>query len=158
MSLSARMDTSKITARLDRMAGNLQSAVIPAAQAGAQVFYEEVRARAPVGTKAEHYFYGEAAKKARKGNKKAKAYLFSRGTLKDSIYQYRKRYYDDGGHATYVIAWNHREAPYGYMVENGTSHSAAHPFLRPAYDAAADRAQHASAAVLRAAARKEIGA
>lgn len=154
--MHASLDTSKIFARLDQLAKDVRQASIPAAQAGAQVYYDEVRMRAPVGSQAEHWFYGEQAKRAAKGSKKAKAYLFERGTLKDAIYQYRLRYYDDGGRVTYVIAWNHREAPYGYMVENGTSHSAPHPFLRPAYDAARPRAISAVQAVLQAEVKKVI--
>ena len=47
------------------------------------------------------------------------------------------------GKATYHIAWNHQKAPYGFMVEFGTSRAPAHPFLRPAYTAVATAALRA---------------
>lgn len=147
--ISSRLDNSKIFAKLDMLTTATKEAVIPAAQAGAQVFYEETRARAPVSDFA-HFFYGQNSVKT------GVRYYFEPGNLRDSIYQYRIRYYDDGGRATYAIAWNHRKAPYGYMVENGTSNAPAHPFLRPAYDAARERAQKATSAVLNAAAKKAI--
>ncbi|RYF02370.1 MAG: hypothetical protein EOO32_00165 [Comamonadaceae bacterium] len=147
--LSASMDTSKIFARLNRLEKKVQHAVIPAAQAGAQVFYDETRARVPVSDFA-HYFYGQYSKRT------GQRYYFEPGNLRNSIYQYRLRYTDDGGRATYAIAWNHRTAPYGYMVENGTSNAPAHPFLRPAYHAAKGRAQQATSAVLKAAAKEAL--
>lgn len=138
--ISMSFDFSKVHAKLDQIAATARASTYPAAQAGAQVFYDEVRARAPVGDQDEHYFYGDAAKKAPKGRKKAQAYLLKRGGLRDAVYQYRRRYYDDGGRATYLVSWNHREAPHGFMVEFGTSRAAPRPFFRPAYDAAHDRA------------------
>lgn len=136
-------DFSKIHAKLDQIAEQAREAARPAAQAGAQVFYDEVRARAPVGSKDEHYFYGMSAKKAPKGAKKARAYAFTRGNLRNSVYQYRLRHHDEGLRVTYVVSWNHKEAPYGAMVEYGTSRAAAKPFLRPAFDAAQGRANGA---------------
>ncbi len=139
-----KFDPTKANLSLDRLTEAAQAGARAAAQAGAQVFYEEMKARAPVGTEAEHYFYGTAAKKAAKGDKKAKAYLFTRGNLKDSIYQYyNKRLSEGRNKAVYSISWNHREAPYGAMVERGTSQASAHPFLRPAYDAARGKALRA---------------
>lgn len=147
--LTASMDTSKIFARLDRMENKLKKAVVPAAQAGAQVFYDEARARAPISDGA-HFFYGRDSRRT------GVRYYFEPGNLRDSIYQYRLRYSDDGGRATYAIAWNHRKAPYGYMVENGTPHAAATPFLRPAYDAVKGKARAAADAVLKAAAKEAL--
>jgi hypothetical protein len=31
--------------------------------------------------------------------------------------------------AEYHVSWNYQKAPYGFMVHNGTSHSAARPFV-----------------------------
>lgn len=138
--ISMRFDFSKIHAKLDQIAQTARDAARPAAQAGAQVFYDEVRIRAPVGDQAEHEFYGDASKKAPKGKKKAKAYLLKRGGLRDAVFQYRRRHYDEGNRATYLVSWNHKKAPHGYMVEFGTSRAAPRPFLRPAYEAAHDRA------------------
>jgi HK97 gp10 family phage protein len=134
-------DFSALSGKLDGITKAVDEGIRPAAQAGAQVFYEEARSRAPVGTKPEHYFYGTAAKKAPKGSKKALAYKFNRGNLKKSIYQFYNKRLSTPKRAVYSISWNHQEAPYGAMVEYGTSNAPAQPFLRPAFDAVNDRAQ-----------------
>lgn len=130
-----------------------------AAQAGAQVFYEEVRARAPVSEKA-HFFYGDAATKAPRGQKKDLSYEFRPGNLRRSIYQYYNKRLSDKGNAVYSIGWRHKQAPYGYMVEFGHSGNTvpAHPFLRPAYDAALPRAVSAIQAVMSAQLRERLAA
>jgi HK97 gp10 family phage protein len=118
-------DTSAINAALDKLQADAGEHVRAAARAGAQVLYEEAKLRAPV-SKGAHYFYGTHQK-----------YLFSAGTLRDSIYQvYSEDNSTQGVKATYHISWNHRKAPYGFMVEFGTSRAPAHPFIRPAFDAA----------------------
>lgn len=120
-------DTSGVDAALDKIANKAGECVRPAAQAGASVLYGEARYRAPVSEGA-HFFYGTHQK-----------YLFAAGTLRDSIYQvYSEDNSSKGRLATYHISWNHQKAPYGFMVEYGTSRAAAHPFIRPAYDAAKD--------------------
>lgn len=141
--INFNFDFSKLDRGLDRITAAAEGGVRPAAQAGAQVFYEEMKQRAPEGTEAEHYFYGQAAKKAAKGNKRALAYLFTRGNLKKSIYQYFNKRLSTDGKAIYSITWNRRTAPYGKMVEQGTSRAAAKPFQRPAYDAVRARAVRA---------------
>ena len=125
--IRASINLANTFARLDNIAVAAKAGAREAAQAGAQVFYEEMRARVPVSDVA-HYFYGRDSRKT------GVRYFFSPGNLRDSIYQYRLRYDDDGGRSTYVISWNRRKAPYGHMVEFGTSKAAAHPFLRPTYD------------------------
>ncbi|MDP3271627.1 MAG: hypothetical protein Q8M49_07195, partial [Limnobacter sp.] len=67
-------------------------------------------------------------------------YFFRPGNLRDSIYQFYNTKGSSKDRADYSISWNHKEAPYGYMVEYGTSRAPANPFLRPAYDAARDLA------------------
>lgn len=142
--IAFKFDPTKINLSLDRLTEAAEAGARAAAQAGAQVFYEEVKARAPVGTQAEHYFYGREAKKAAKGSKRSQAFLMTRGNLKDSVYQYyNKRLSKGRNKAVYSISWNHREAPYGAMVERGTSRAQAHPFLRPAYDAVRSKALRA---------------
>lgn len=138
--INFNFDFSKLEKRLDKITSAAEKGTRPAAQAGAQVFYEEMEQRAPEGTEAEHYFYGQAAKKAAKGNKKALAYLFTRGNLKKSIYQYFNKRLSADGKAVYSITWNRKKAPYGKMVEEGTSRSAAQSFQRSAYDAVRRRA------------------
>lgn len=124
--ITVDFDFNKISAELDRITAAANSAVRPAAQAAAQVFYDEARARVPVSD-APHIFHGTHNR-----------YLFRSGTLRDAIFQFHKD--STAAHATYIVSWNHRKAPYGYMVEYGTSRAPAHPFLRPAYDAAKERA------------------
>lgn len=114
-----------------------------AAQAGAQVIYREVRLNAPVSEKA-HLFYGSAAKKAPKGQKKSKAFLFQPGTLKNSIYQYYNKRLSTPEKAVYSISWNHQKAPYGFMVEYGTNGRPGKSFLRKSYDDVKDMAQKAA--------------
>lgn len=122
--LSIDFDSSGLNGALDKITAAAKNAIRPAAQAGAAVLYAEAKFRAPVSEHA-HYFYGTNDK-----------YLFPAGTLRDSIYQAFSKDNSSGSLATYHIAWNHKKAPYGFMVEFGTSRAAAHPFLRPAYDAA----------------------
>lgn len=113
-------DSQGVNAGLDALAaGSLRNAR-PAAQAGGQVLYEEVLARVPV------------AKKARttKGGK-----VILPGALKASIYQVFSEDNSTDNRATYHVSWNHRKAPHGHLVEYGTSRAAAHPFIRPSYDA-----------------------
>ncbi len=131
--ISLDFDFNKVLLKLDKITGATQAAVRPAAQAGAQVFYDEARVRCPVSDSA-HFFYGKNSK--RDGVR----YYFESGNLRDSIYQF----YDGKGSskdsANYAISWNHQKAPYGYMVEYGTSRAPANPWFRPAYDAARDLA------------------
>lgn len=92
------------------------------AAAGARVLYDEARTFAPMSEKA-HYFYGRSSRKT--GVK----YLFQPGNLREAIY--RKFSPEKSGPTlkTYRISWNHIKAPYGHMVEFGTSRAPAHPFL-----------------------------
>lgn len=122
--ISADFNFSRAVAGLDKLTRAAEAATRPAAQAGAQIFYKEVLARVPV-SKGAHYFYGTHDK-----------YLFRAGTLRDSIYQVFSKDQSGKSNAMYHVAWNHRKAPYGFMVEFGTSNAPAHPFLRPAYDSA----------------------
>lgn len=131
--LRVDFDARSAEAALDIIVKGAQAAVRPAAQAAAQVLYDEARARCPVSDHA-HFFYGKNSKKS------GVRYYFEPGSLRDSIYQAfsKDNSSEFGGgyrNATYHIAWNHRKVPYGHMVEFGTSRAAAHPFLRPAYDA-----------------------
>ncbi|MEY5098797.1 MAG: hypothetical protein RJA36_1516 [Pseudomonadota bacterium] len=121
--LTVAFDDAEVQAWLSELGEAANDAVRPAAQAGADVLYREVLMRVPVGTEG-HWFYGTNAK-----------YFFPAGTLRDSIYQVFSQDNSTGQKATYHVAWNHRKAPYGFMVEFGTSKARAHPFLRPAYDA-----------------------
>ena len=148
------MSTFRITVDLAGLRGQLQAdaqacgeAARPAAQAGAQVLYDEVR-RNVAGIKRHT------------------------GNLAASIYQaYSADNSMAGGRATYHVSWNARKAPHGHLVEFGhmvryevsydpqtrrfTTHKdrplpaprqvAARPFIRPAVAAKGALAQQAMA-------------
>lgn len=103
--------------RMETVGG--ESTLRQAAVAGARVVHKEVRLRAPIGVKGYE----------RKGAP------HSPGTLKRSILiAYDRENSVEGKLATYLVTWS-RDAFYGYFVEHGTSKMAAHPFLRPGFDA-----------------------
>ncbi|MDD0814282.1 HK97 gp10 family phage protein [Curvibacter sp. HBC28] len=147
--ISIDFDFGKISSKLDGITKASKESLRPAAQAGAEVFYVEARQRAPK-SEADHYFYGKRSKKT------GVRYLFKPGNLQRSIYQYYNKRQSSPDKAVYSISWNHREAPYGAMVEYGTSRAPAHPFLRPAYDAVADRARQAVVGRMQDGLRKAI--
>lgn len=129
-------DTSGLDALLAELNSTVAGAVRPAAQSGAQVFYEEVQRNV-----------------ARLGKVK--------GNLARAIYQaFSKDNSQDGVSATYHVSWNYKKAPHGRLVEYGyiakfqrvitksgkwitlkskpiaPKHIAAHPFIRPAFSQA----------------------
>jgi HK97 gp10 family phage protein len=126
--LSIAFDFSKLAAKLDSITKAAEESVRPAAQAGAQVFYDEVRQRVPV-----------SAKPHKSGKK-----TYDPGTLRRAVYQAFANKESGDGKAMYRISWNKTHAFYGRFVEFGTSKMAAKPFLRPAYDAARARALQAA--------------
>ena len=92
--LSANL--SGLDAMLDGLDARVQSAARPAAQAAAQVLYDEVRKNVQaLGTKS--------------------------GRLLRSIYQKYSTDHSGQGRATYHVSWNHSRdrAPHGWIVENG---------------------------------------
>lgn len=116
--------TGDLEGALEKFAANIRGNVIRnGAQAAAQVFYDEAKLLAPESDE-DHWFYGTHAR-----------YRFAKGNLKRAIYQVFAEKQSGNGIATYKITWNHKKAPYGFMVEFGTSRAPAHPFMRPAYDA-----------------------
>lgn len=121
-------DVASAMAGLDGIAVAADANARPAAQAGAQVFYEEVLMRVPVDTK---------PRKLKSGSTSVP------GALKRSIYQVFSKSNSRKGFATYHISWNHIKAPHGHLVENGTSRAPAHSFIRSSYDAAGPRAGEA---------------
>ncbi len=112
----------------------IRAAARPAAQAATEHCYSLARVFVPVSEDG-HYFYGSAAKAAPAGSKRAAAYYFAPGTLRDAIYQVYSKDNSSDGRATYHLSWNHRKAPYGFMVHNGTSRAPAHPFITRAMNA-----------------------
>ena len=128
------LDASAALAGLDALAEKATAAIRHAAQAGAQVFYNEVKLNV-----------GKIGKVT--------------GNLDASIYQVYSKDNSTPTSATYHISWNTRKAPHGHLVEFGhiqtrkvylgkdgkwyTSKErlpepkqvAARPFIRPAYAA-----------------------
>lgn len=138
--LTVEFDTTELDAQLDAFTAAAQEACRPAAQAGAEVYYDEVLQRVPISKKG-HWFHGTSFKL--NGTK----YWYNSGALIRSIYQVYSKDSSSPEHAEYHIAWNHKKAPYGFMVERGTSKMPAHPFLRPAFDAKQQAAVQAAEAV-----------
>lgn len=122
--ISIAFDFSKIAAKLDNITTAAEKAVRPAAQDGAQVFYDEVKQRVPL-----------SAKPHKSGKK-----TYNPGTLRKAIYQAFADKESGDGKAVYRLSWNKTHAFYGRFVEFGTSKMAAKPFMRPAYDAARAKA------------------
>ena len=89
---SMRMDLGDLG--MDELASGAEAAVRPAAQAGAQVFYDRVKAN--------------VAKLGRKT-----------GNLAASIYQVYSQDNSNQQRAQYHISWNHKKAPHGHLVEYG---------------------------------------
>lgn len=127
MGLSVKIDRSTIASAMGELGKRIDAAVRPAAQAGAQVFYDQVKRNVPV-SKRGHWFHGTSFKL------NGKKYWFDSGSLKASIYQVYSKDNSSDKRATYHIAWNHQKVPYGFMVEYGTKRTPAHPFLNPAWN------------------------
>lgn len=132
-SFRINIDLTGVDAAMDGLAEQAEAAARPAAQAMAQVLYDEVKRN---------------VSRIRRHS----------GNLAASIYQVYSKDNSGKGHATYHVSWNARKAPHGYNVEFGhlqryevsydpitkrfTTHKdrplpaprqvAARPFLRPA--------------------------
>jgi len=131
------LDLTAVTQQIDNIKKAAEKAIRPAAQAGAQVYYAEVKLRAKRGNEVRHL----------KGGRTRPA-----GLLASSIYQVYSKDNSDAQHATYHISWNARIAPHGHLVEMGTSRAPKSPFVRPAYEAM----KNAAAAAVNAELEKRI--
>ena len=133
---SVNVDVSALNAFVDKVARAGVTSARPAAQAGAQVFYDEVNVNV-----------------SRIGRKT--------GNLASSIYQVFSKDNSTETKATYHISWNARKAPHGHLIEYGHLQTrkayigsdgkwysskiklaepkqiAARPFIRPAYESKA---------------------
>lgn len=117
-----------LSLELDKFQKEVQDKVSLAGVAAmAKVVYEEAQARAPISEKA-HKFYG------RNSRTTGVTYLFEPGNLRKAIYRVYSPEKSTDKRKTYRVTWNHQKAPYGFMVEFGTSRAPAHPFMRPAFD------------------------
>ena len=121
MGMAVRMNVAAFKEQLRAELDKLHAATRPAAQAGAQIIYERARIEAPV-SQDSHYFYIRGKKYG----------PYAPGTLRDSIYQVFSKDNSFKDVSTYHISFNKSEAPYGYIVHNGTSRTAAHPFISKA--------------------------
>jgi len=130
------MDIASFKVSLDAQRARITAATRPAAQAAAQVIYEQARLNVRSSRKG-HWFHGTSFKKT--GQK----YWFDAGTLHDSIYQAFSKDHSGENRATYHVSWNNRKAPYGAMVEFGTSRAPAHSFLGKAITEVGNRASEA---------------
>jgi len=129
MTITAKVDASSALAGLDALTGELRVSLARSmAVAGGQVIRDEARVRAPEQT----------------------------GRLKSSIYLAFKDGQSTDDRVVYSVTWNSRTAPHGHLLEFGHWQTvawghqmatpkwvAAHPFLRPAHEATAQRAQDA---------------
>lgn len=110
------------------------------AASGARVLYNQARLNAPVSDKA-HTFYGRASKRT------GVTYTFAPGNLRDSIYRVFSPEKSGPNRKEYRISWNSRKAPYGHMVEFGTSKAAPHSFLGAALSSLPEAYQSAKVAM-----------
>ena len=118
MGMRINMNVAQFKEQLQATTNELQKATRPAAQAGAQIIYDAARMNAPVSKK-PHKFYGTH-----------KVYgPYAPGNLRDSIYQVFSKTNSYKDVSTYHISWNADKAPYGAMVEFGTSKSPARSFI-----------------------------
>lgn len=95
MGMTAAVNFASLDGLLARMGDAVGEAVRPAAQAAAQVFYDQVKDNVSrIGTKS--------------------------GNLRDSIYQkFVPEMSVDGKKAVYRISWNYKKAPHGNLIEWG---------------------------------------
>ena len=121
MGMAIRMNVAAFKEGLRAKVDVLHAATRPAAQAGAEVIYQRARINAPV-SQDSHFFYIRGKKYG----------PYAPGNLRDSIYQVfsKDKSYKDV--STYQVSFNKDKAPYGYIVHNGTSRTAAHPFIAKA--------------------------
>ena len=121
MGMAVRMNVAAFKEQLRAKVDKLHAATRPAAQAGSEVIYQRARLEAPV-SQDSHYFYIRGKKYG----------PYAPGTLRDSIYQVFSKDNSYKDVSTYHISFNKSEAPYGFIVHNGTSRTAAHPFIAKA--------------------------
>jgi len=121
MGMRINMNISAFKESLNAQLDKLHAATRPAAQAGSEVIYQRARLEAPVSD-ASHYFHIRGKKYG----------PYAPGTLKNAIYQVFSKDNSYKDVSTYHISFNKDKAPYGYIVHNGTSRTAAHPFIAKA--------------------------
>lgn len=88
------VDTSGLAETLHQLEEDINEAIRPAAQAGAQLLYDNVKQNV-----------SRIEKKT--------------GRLSNSIYQAYSAYQSSDTKAVYEVSWNPRKAPHGHLVEYG---------------------------------------
>ena len=144
--LTFDFDAKALTDQIDALKVKAETAIRPAAQAGAQVYYEAVLDTVPVSKKG-HWFQGSTAKgKKSPGAKRKASYWFESGSLKNAVYQVYSKSDSNKDMSIYHVAWNHRKVPYGFMVALGTAGGAkANDFIGKAEKTVKQRAIDAMA-------------
>lgn len=94
MSLTIGVNLDGLNSLIDALAGEAKEAIRPAAQAAAQVLYDNVK--------------GNVEKIGRKT-----------GNLASSIYQVYSESNSNENRAVYQVSWNAKKAPHGGLVEYG---------------------------------------
>ncbi len=118
MGMKISMNVAKFKEQLRATADQLNRATRPAAQEGAEIIYRQAKLDCPV-SEAPHMFHGTH-----------KVYgPYPSGNLRDSIYQVFSKDNSFRDVSVYHISWNIEKAPYGFMVELGTSRTPAHSFI-----------------------------
>lgn len=117
-SIKISVDVAKFKEQLKAKAEELGRATRPAAQEGAEIIYRQAKMYAPV-SEAPHMFHGTHAVYG----------PYSPGNLRDSIYQVFSQDNSFKDVSTYHVSWNADKAPYGAMVEFGTSQSPPQSFI-----------------------------
>jgi HK97 gp10 family phage protein len=118
MGLTINMNVARFKEQLRATADELNAATRPAAQAGIQIIYDRARLLAPESDKA-HYFHIRGKKYG----------PYQPGNLRDSIYQVYSKSKSFKDVSTYQVSFNKDKAPYGYIVEFGTSKTPAKSFI-----------------------------
>jgi HK97 gp10 family phage protein len=118
MSGKININIAQFKAEIRATIDTLNKATRPAAQAGAQVIYDRAKLLAPI-SKHAHMFHGENAVYG----------PYSPGTLRAAIYRVFSKDNSFKDFSTYHISWNADKAPYGAMVEFGTSKAPARSFI-----------------------------
>jgi HK97 gp10 family phage protein len=121
MGLAINMNVARFKEQLRAEVDKIHAATRPAAQAGVQIIYDRAKLLAPESKEA-HFFYIRGQKYG----------PYEPGNLRDSIYQVFSKSKSFKDVSTYQCSFNKDKAPYGYIVHNGTSKTAARPFIASA--------------------------
>ena len=118
MPVAIRINVESFKEQLKANLEQLQKATRPAAQAGVQIIYD--RARLVV----------EDSDRTHMFHIRGQVYgPYAPGNLRRAIYQVFSEEKSFKDVSTYQVSWNKDKAPYGHMVETGTSTAPAYSFI-----------------------------